>query len=444
MRNDNLNPVIRRIAVKANCILRTPALIGSGFGENTDSDVLRDASGAPFLPGSTVAGVLRFLCSEAETLFGEADSVSPLWVFDSEFLGASVVEFNGVELDYDNKVTREKKKYDFEAIDTGAGFTLRLLLTIREDDKSKDYETLLKKLLGALKFGGLAFGAKTRRGFGRVECVSVDQRAFELTEGNKKGLQNWLDFLEYDEESRIDGWKRPDGWEKASTDEFSSKYSTLAATLTIDGSIMIRDTRNVYRGLREGEKAADCAHISSAGEPVVLGTSWAGAFRSGLYRLLKQKFPAKAETYLNSVFGYVKEASYDRKTVAAVSQIIFGASFLEAVDENIDGYRNITRVKIDRFTGGAANGALFSEKPWYGGKTTVEIRFPKGRDDIKELLLLGLDGIDKGLMQVGGETAVGRGFFQLADDAAVDGIKTTVSGPKLKLADAIQKAGESV
>jgi CRISPR/Cas system CMR subunit Cmr4 (Cas7 group RAMP superfamily) len=141
--------------------------------------------------------------------------------------------------------------------------------------------------------------------------------------------------------------------------------------------------------------------------------------------------------YLNEVFGYVNEA--DKK--AEVSLVTFGASTLVQTDERTEGYRSITRVKIDRFTGGAADGALFTEKPWYGGETTLEIRYPIERSDIKELLVLALDAIDKGVIQIGGESAIGRGFFkvQSVNDKP---LAESANNSKQSLIAAIKKAGE--
>ncbi|GHS92436.1 hypothetical protein AGMMS50276_00310 [Synergistales bacterium] len=448
MRKDNENPVVKRIAVKASCEFATPALIGSGFGENTDSDILRHNDGNAFLPGSTIAGVLCSLTKnkdKSNDLFGALDSISPLWVYDAELYEpkdrnpAKVIELDGVALDRLNKVAIDAKKYDYEAVDCGTIFTLYFLLTIRARDKDKGYEDLLKQLLGVIKANEVAFGAKTKRGFGRVSCKKLLTREFDLASGNTDALDDWIKF-----DMRAADEEAAKLWQEAQTIEYSGNYETLTVKLKLDGSIMIRDMRNIF----DDEKAPDYQHISVGGKPTILGTSWAGAFRSGLYRLLSQKYPEKAERYLDNVFGYVKEASGADEAKSEPSKVIFGASFLEESDKKTDGYRNITRVKIDRFTGGAADGALFSEKPWYGGKTELKVRYPKDCEDIRELLLLGFDALDKGLIQIGGETSVGRGFVKDVTVSDKSG-NITINAPKPKLKDALEnsknseKAGET-
>ena len=456
MGHNNTNPIVKRIAVKAYCEFASPALIGSGSGENTDQDVLRDNNGAAFLPGSAIAGVLRSFASDTAALFGKrdpgpkggqtADKISPLWVFDaalkdSEGNPAKIVELDGVRIDRETKLAMDAKKYDYEAIETGTRFTLRFLLTLREKDGEQVYETLLKQLIGALKSGGIAFGAKTRRGFGLARCTRAVQREFVLTPGNITALDAWLHF---DWEM---GKKTSEGWKPAEEEAFSGGMAAMTAQLKLMGSIMIRDVRNVYDDVSDDNKVPDYRHISSDGRPVILGTAWAGAFRSGLWRLLHQTYPDKAEKYLDDVFGYGYEPEERRKAVSTSSKVAFGVSFLQAADQRADGYRCMYRVTIDRFTGGAVNGALFMETPWYGGETALTVRYPKEREDIRELLLLGFDALHKGIIQIGGEAAVGRGFFRVIQISDQNG-DLSAGGAKPALKTALEsmdtaKAGET-
>jgi len=429
--NTKQNPVAKRVTIKVDCVFASPALIGSGYGENTDNDIICDSEGNPFLPGSTIAGVLSSLCPGAAALFGSNDRISPLWVFDSKIDG-EIIELDGVALDRENKVALDQKKYDYEAVATGATFTIRLLLTIRQDDKDKVLEGLLKELINVLGSGYVAVGAKTKRGFGRIHCNEIFEREFDLSPENTDIhdiLVKWIDF----------DWRAEEGWKPAKVEPYESNMQTLVAELKLEGSIMIRDNRNIYEGLSQGEKEPDYKHISISGTPVILGTSWAGALRSGLYRLLKTKYADAAEKYLDSIFGVVTEGGAE----AVVSSVTFGASTLELTDPETktEGYRSITRVKIDRFTGGAADGALFTEKPWYGGKTTLEIRYPMDREDIRELLVLALEAIDMGLIQIGGESAIGRGFFKVLT-INNSPLQEYTNKPKYNLIAVIKEAGD--
>ena len=441
----NPNPIIKRIAVKGVCKFLTPALIGSGNDEYTDSDIIRDSAGNPFVPGSAVAGILRsYLHSNIPdkdheySIFGNGNETSPLWVYDSELENCNTVELDGVALNSEFKTAERGAKYDYEAVDTGATFTIRLLLNIRKKDKEKGYEDKLEELVYILKSCNLALGAKSNRGFGRFICENPTGKEFDFYKDKTTALDAWISF----------DWHDDQKWDDAKCKAFADPCHLMSIDLKLDGSIMIRDYKNIFANSSSKETLPDYRHITSGRKPVIFGTSWAGAFRSGLLKLLGNAYKDKADTYINKVFGQkIIIGSKDNPDIT-VSEVSFGASFLkqnggtDSADKEI-GHRSITRVKIDRFTGGAANSALFVEEPWFGGITTLEIKYPKNREDIKELLFLGICGIEHGLIQIGGEAAVGRGFFNVTD-VKIDGKsvidKVNLAKPELK--SAISNMGE--
>jgi len=401
--NQNPNPAIRRIVVKAYLQFASPALIGSGEKDYSDNDILRDGTGNPFLPGSAMAGSLRALLTTtadgseaAKKLFGDLknDRMSPLWVLDSDLFKksegspANVILIDGVAIETENKVAVESAKYDFEAIDAGTRFVLRMMLVLRKDDE-ETLETYFDSLLTALSRGTVYIGGKTRRGFGRISCQKIERMDFDFKKDPKQ-ISDWAGF----------DWAGALKEYTPVTPFASEAISSVSVDLKIDGSIMIRD----FKDLGKDEQYA---HMNVGGQPVILGTSWAGAVKNGLKRLLSD-FPG-AEAYLDSVLG----AKIGDKTI--VSLVEFDASVLEKVNEKEDGYRKIVRVKIDRFTGGAANGALFTSRPWFGGKTVLTARFPAERKDIAQLIGLAVDAIDKGLITIGGETSIGRGVLKTLD-----------------------------
>jgi CRISPR/Cas system CSM-associated protein Csm3 (group 7 of RAMP superfamily) len=386
------NKVVKRIAVRADAKLLTPALIGSGANDNSDIDIVRSADETPLLPGSSFAGVLRSLLDgdESKRLFGYTERkddgsnesrISPLYTHDAEFENAKVVVLDGVALEDDEKTAKRGAKYDYEAVDSGAAFKIRLLLVIRENDKG--LEELLRKVLDGLFAGDVNFGAKGNRGFGRVECKSAEW--LEI-----KTVGAWADFNWSGE------WQGAEIIEKP-RENYKHRFSKLTADLKLDGTIMVRDFNNI-------DADEDYSHMSSNGVPVIFGTSWAGAIRHGLLNLLGEK----AKPFLDDVFGKID--TRDGKEVTTPSKVTVHTSKLEG-----GGYFTTTRVKIDRFTGGASDGALFTERPYAGGTTTLTIEYPKGDSAIEELFSLAFDAMDKGLLTIGGETAVGRGVFRLVE-----------------------------
>ncbi|MDR0434389.1 MAG: RAMP superfamily CRISPR-associated protein [Gracilibacteraceae bacterium] len=447
---ENPNPVIKRVLVVGAMKLAAPALIGQTENMETDRDVAVNKDGFPYLPGTTLAGILRgtLAAAEANLLFGWAEkqeaTQSPLWVYDSALLfkkdadpadgkadPANVITIDGVsldenqrnaetpkqpELDHMNKAAKDQAKFDFQAVDKGSVFDLRLSLTIRRNDR--DLESLLTKVLARLN--SLYVGGKTSRGFGKLVCEKIYRRDFDFTGADKvEQLNAWLEFSE---------------WATLKTERFEQRdiefkqpenISVLTAELELDGSVLIRDVYSI-------EEDEDHAHTRSKsdGKSVIYGTSWAGAIRGGLAKLLKTNRRANAEAYLDEVFG--KQYFDGKKNVTTPSKVRLDASYLSGGDRI-----KYSRVKIDRFTGGAANTALFTNRPHFGGGCRLSVQFAQTDAAVKELFLLALDAIDKGLITLGGETAVGRGKFKVKS-VQIDGEEVEYKQAKPRLKEAME------
>ena len=106
----------------------SPVSVSNGEDNITNSDVLRDYDGIPFIPGSSLAGALRnyllvdndekciFGCTEQEDGIGR---MSRLFFSDLQFSDdIQIVTRDGVELSKE-KIAVTEKKYEMEAVDTG-------------------------------------------------------------------------------------------------------------------------------------------------------------------------------------------------------------------------------------------------------------------------------------------------------------------------------------
>ena len=74
------------------------------------------------------------------------------------------------------------------------------------------------------------------------------------------------------------------------------------------------------------------------------------------------------------------------------------------------------RNKIDPFYGSASKGALYKERCYYGGDTELNISLSKDIKNIKLvicLLMITFRDLDYGIIALGGETAIGRGLFEV-------------------------------
>ena len=184
---------------------------------------------------------------------------------------------------------------------------------------------------------------------------------------------------------------------------YYSPYTELELLLRPESTLLIRDyfvqTMDV-----------DCEQLQIDGKAVVPGTAWAGLFRHKILELLFEcmdKKEEKARNMVDKLFGSERKEKEKRRARIA---------FEEAADLNGQSdFRMITRNKIDRFTGGVLNAALFSERIAVGGMFRLGIRIQDAKDYEIGLLLLAIEELSNGLAAIGGTTAAGRGVMKAVD-----------------------------
>lgn len=441
--------------------LVSPISIGCGESEESDSDLLLDSRGYPYIPGSSLAGVYRSLFSDdtADRYFG-ADltaervrdsgrkganqltesrvSVYDAVLFDPE--KSKVVVRDMVALD-EYKVAMDGAKFDFQVLEPGVTFVTYLEQSMEAQEEGH----VLDEIGWAWQEGKILLGAKTGRGYGRTRVREIRRCSFDLTQkekgilpgayGKTAGLQEWLDFLMYDEAA----------WES----DFVS--AGIARCLShCDGDGETQELLGIYRkygiarkqkletrilmDLRQAGGISIRQYSTDVGEadyrqmtrqdkaPVIPGTSWAGAFRAQMGRLNPDFARGKALT--EEFFGTVKEKE---KSASHKTRISFAESVLEG-----GKWITFTRNAIDRFTGGTINGALYTEKTYYHGTAQLEILCDFtgiGKEALREFantLSAAIIDLQEGLLSVGGLTSVGHGLFQVTG-ISVNGVELTWS-----------------
>ena len=395
--------------------LDAPLSIGSGANENTDKDVIVDNTGAPFIPASSLAGVLRSYVATAsgtaaanavfgyipdsreavkkaaagDAAYAERECLVRIYdgLFD-ETTGGFITNRDMVALK--DKVGIDGAKFDMEAVETGARFT-SYIEALQETAAAKDdgERTIrvteeLEAALAALNEGRIRLGTKTSRGYGKV---TLTVKAFVLTDAAA-----WIDFDMMDAD-----WNGADDLTLC-----QSADAPLTLGLRLKGGVSIReyttepstDTETMpdYRQLALHVNGADGTPV-----PVIPGTSWAGAIRA---RFLELSGYDKAE--LETLFGFVHQPKADGDDNVQKSIIVFSESKL------IGGvWKTTTRNAIDRFSGATKDGALYTEKTYYGGTTELSVSFRK------TLLCACFADLHNGFLAVGGLTSVGRGLFEI-------------------------------
>lgn len=421
--------------------LLSPISIGNGDDILTDHDCLKNSKGYPFIPGTSLAGVFsHYLNDEQKQIFtprlkddkvdlstkliseykeeeifaskSNADyKQSPFFISDANIFLESPQDKvvtsirDGIKLD-EYKITVDGAKFDFEIVETGTKFDFRIEVIARENDDISKMKDVINTILNGFNKGEILLGFKSKRGYGKVKLLNTKIREFE-----KSQIDELIDFNKYD----INEYKE---YEISNSDK-ENRYDYIKVNLKQLGGISIR---------RYSAKAGnvDFEHVTSNGKPVIPGTSWNGLIRRQITEYLKSNLLSESGVVLTDWFGKEKNGMQE----ASASNIIIEESV-------IDNYKKISlmRNKIDRFSGGSANRALFSEISYFNGITTLGIKIKKHikqeKDNLKiiGLIALVIKDIDNGLIALGGQTSIGRGLFKVED--------VTLNGQKMDLDEAI-------
>lgn len=421
--------ISQRWVITGQLLLLTPARFGTGkASQTTDMPILRDpATHQPLLPGSSIAGAMRAYLNEwmggydkdTETyltrlLFGQVEkevSYESFLVVDDAHTAQNATELRpGVKIDPATRTVKEDKNqrgqlYDMELLQPGTKFDLCFELDIPEGEAGKDLKQALAVALTGFEKGEIGLGARKRRGFGECEVKAWSVECYDLKEPDQ--LLAWL--------GRQPGEKKT--CEKKETE--SEIAGQLGVTLPNDQrkrfimqAFFQLDTSLLIRSASADLDAPDMTHLRNGqGDPVLSGTSLAGALRARALRIAKTfEEESDAKELVNNLFG-PDEIKSLREREKGDEPFASHAVVRERV---VEGRKDLvqSRIKIDRFTGGTFPGALFEQQPLVGGeKSTVEVSVElRNPTDLQVGLLLNLlKDLWTGDLPLGSEASVGRG-----------------------------------
>lgn len=397
----------------------SPLLISTGEGQWIDKEILRGYDGIPYIPATVLIGVLRHeyakyfaeTTAEEEYFFGSPQS-SQTDAIQSHFMLEDALPVNrqaavpvsvrdGIKINSQTGIVQYGAKYNYEIVEAGHHFSLSGELTLYQDDKNAvaaDMDKFLSQITAILK-RGIHVGAKTRTGFGKLKCDNIVFYRFNFPQDGEK----WFRYLDNNFES-LDVYEPllldlPSINKVIVDADFHLKRSLIIASYSVD------------------PKLPDKTHIESRMQSVIPGTAIKGAFRhqtERIIRTLQQHRNGNAherdnvsEKFCQHLFGHV--ASETQESRQAMSSRFF-------VEESIlSGEKRMiqSRIRVDRFTGGVINGALFDEQPIFHGNETIHLTFGIISPQQSEigLLLLLLKDLWTGHLPLGGEIGIGRGLL---------------------------------
>lgn len=371
----------------------SPALIGSGNKELTDIDMLLDADDKPFIPATSFTGVLKnFIYSSGE----DKNDLDKFWGFANENnqMQSNIIcsdlcctegnlpnisSRDGIKIDSKTGVVKQGAKYDYQVVEKGAKFDLYLEAGYK-DGKDKTFCLKIFALIkSALEDERIRIGAKTNSGMGKIKLA--ESKFYEFDFSKKEDVLRWFK-KDYSKSIPL------------FNESIADNTFTINATFRLKNSFIIRDYSDI----------ADSESIKSGEDFVMTGTSLKGAIRNRAERILKTL--RKPEDILKKLFGDVDETNKTAiKGKIQVDEVILPKYTSELQP----------RIKIDRFTGGTIESALFNSMPVFSkGEEIkkVKIAIRDYEDYEAGLMLLILKDLWTGDLAVGGEKNVGRGVFE--------------------------------
>jgi CRISPR/Cas system CSM-associated protein Csm3 (group 7 of RAMP superfamily) len=434
----NSREIAKRVLVEGTLALVTPARFGGGEPDDLlDMPLLLDAvEQRALLTGTSIAGALRNYLRAREVgyggkegsdslcvaLFGREQGAkeglhSVLLTHDalSETPGRPATELrDGVAIDPRTRTAEDKKKFDIELLEAGTRFTLRFELLLPEHPEEQQRLLLaLAIALQGFERGEIGLGARKRRGLGRCRILGQWTVVEYDLRGRRSDLIAWLKRERPHLKTGSDIATLLGVSGRANLDQRSCL--TLRATFALEGSLLIRSSSGDLN-------APDSVHLHSRRNgkdvPILSGTSLAGALRARVRianTLRPDAYQANWEL-VDALFGvrHTEEEQRSpgkRRTLTASRLVVHETVIQRPVTPELVQ----SRVKIDRFTGGAYPTALFSEQPVFAKDDTeltlyLELLSPK--DYEIGLLLLLLKDLWTGDLPLGGEISVGRGRLE--------------------------------
>lgn len=454
----------------------TPLAVSSGEKDVlTDALVATDVNGLPYIPGTAIAGVVRHMLEDVsnqeadeygrsliERLFGYQETKkrkearekaqkaknekvedlskgSEIIFTEAKILNSEGKVIDGMKLDVrtkdpllqnynklpirqhvrinDKGVTDKAGKFDEQVCFAGTRFCFELEMVAKCETVDN-----FNKILEQVQSQTFRIGGGTRSGFGKIKVVDLQTKTLDLTKQDQ--LKAYLDKSSaLDSDFWDSKYHRPEsndknnGWFKYELKLHPEDFFLFGSGFGDDEVDMTPVKERKVKWNEEGTKGElsdDLVLIPATSVKGALAHRVAFHHNRLLGRFAgctgdKEPKVGNENEAVQALFGYENQE--------AKKQVRGNLLFSDVIEEKRLEDKILNHVAIDRFTGGAIDGALFQEKTSYGKgqefKLTILANEKVLKDNkVQESLEAAMIDICKGLLPLGGGVNRGNGVFK--------------------------------
>lgn len=388
-----------KLLVKGELINLSPIIIGTGKSLGwIDIEVIKDENGNFYIPGTSFKGALRHFLkdnyvipdSDLNIFFGDQDSQAIAIFDDLISINQTKTEIrDGVAIDYKTNIAIDGAKYDYELVPEGYSFNLTIEINLYEDISEENIFKMLATIQHVLKNENKRFciGAMTTKGFG---LLSIDKFNVYHFDNNSN---NWINYL------LNNTLPAPKQLSKTAYPLRTSNYFSISASFKIKNSLLIGSEPGI-------NDDADRVPLKSNDKLVMPGTSLKGVIRNRAVKIINT-LGGNGEEMIKKSFGWADSEGKSKEKYK--SRLKIHETYIENVTEKLKN-----GIKIDRFTGGTIDSALFNTIIlWSKGKESIHIRMELNQPEPweKGLLMLILKDLWTADLAIGSNKARGAGVL---------------------------------
>lgn len=385
-----------RYQVEAQCL--SPLRTGGTDGDT--ETVLTGPDGVHFLQGSSLAGGFRDWVTGcwgpemAGTLFGSNQAEGSLVISDGRFDSRTAVQQRPrLRIDRVRGTADKGGKFDLAQVAAGSRFCFEMVW--RGTELCPEQQQAVKAMLEAMNSGEIRLGAQKNNGLGRVQ-LTVHQKSFDMHQ-----------------EADRTAWLEETG---AGTLLPLEAAAPMRTVFVLEGKVDGLLVKAAAAQAKAEEKGSYTPNLEENGMPVLPGSAIKGVVRSWAERIVKSS--SLPESVTDKLFGC---------SAGARQEGLAGRVRVEDLQLNQAQKCQISRIRINRFTGGVIRQGLMTEEPLSTPvRLELSVTQPTGLE--RALLVYALRDLGLGLYSLGSGWAISRGVMQ-ADRLTVcqpDGTKAVL------------------